>query len=162
MASWPVSAIVWPAGPGSDCLSVLSTGEATALSCVQFWATHCKTNTEELERVQRRAMELVKGLEHKSCEEQLRELGVFTLEKRRLQGHLIALYNYLKGGCRQVGVNLSSQARNNRMRGNGLQLHWGRFGLAIRRNFYTERVVKHWNGLTMELVTSPSLDIFKK
>ncbi|KAJ7412808.1 hypothetical protein WISP_94493 [Willisornis vidua] len=92
--------------------------------CIQFWASHYE-DIEVLEHVCRRAMNLVKGVGSKSCEEQLRELVLFSQEKRRLRGDFIALYNCRKGSCSKVGVGLFYRVTNVRTREKGLKLCQG-------------------------------------
>ncbi|KFQ89849.1 hypothetical protein N337_04869, partial [Phoenicopterus ruber ruber] len=130
-------------------------------SCVQLWGPQHKKDMDLLDRVQRRATKMIRGLEHLSSEDRLRELSSSSLEKRRLQGDLNAAFQYSKGAYKKDGDKLFSRACCNRTRGNGFKLKEGRFRLDIRKKIFMMRVVRHWNKLPREVVDVPSLVTLK-
>jgi len=84
---------------------------------------------------------VIRGLEHLSCEQRLRELGLFSLDNRRLWNDLIAAFQYLKGACKKTGEGLLMRACSERIGGNGFKLKEDRFRLDIRKKLFIVTVV---------------------
>ena len=104
---------------------------------------------------------MIKGLEHLTYEERLRELGLFSLEKGRLREDLLNVYKYLKGGCKEDGARLFSEVPSDSTRGSGHKLKHRRLPLNIRKHISAVRVTEHWQRLPRDVVESPSLEILK-
>uniref|UniRef100_K7F000 Reverse transcriptase domain-containing protein n=1 Tax=Pelodiscus sinensis TaxID=13735 RepID=K7F000_PELSI len=129
--------------------------------CVQFWSPMFKQDEFKLEQVQRRATRMIRGMENLSYERRLKELGLFTLTKRRLRGDMIALLKYIRGINTREGEELFKFNTNVDTRTNGYKLASRKFRLEIRRRFLTIRGVKFWNGLPREVVGAKDLSGFK-
>ena len=88
-------------------------------------------------------------------------MGLFSLEKRRLQGDLIEAFQYLKRAYRKGGEGLFTRTCNDRTRGNTFKLKESRFRLDMRKKFFTVRMVRHRNRSPREVVAAPSLEGYK-
>ena len=129
--------------------------------CIQVWAPQYGKGVELLERAQRRAMKMIRGLEHLPYEDRLRELGLFSLEKKRLRGDLIAAFQYLKGDYKKGGESTFVRVDSDRTRGNGFKLKEGRLRFDVRGKFFITESDEVLNRLPREVVDAPSLEMFK-
>ncbi len=121
-----------------------------------------RADINQLERVQRLATRLVRGLRHVPYEERFRQLNLFSLERRRLQADLILAFNIFKG---EVDLNPSDfflRPPRAGLRGHTYRLLQGPSRLRRRSGAFSVRVVKYWNRLPAHLVLAPSVSIFKK
>jgi len=109
--------------------------------CIQLWSPQHRKDMGVLEQVQRRATKMIRGLEYLSYEDRLRELGLFSLEKRRRRGDLLAAFQYLKWAYRKDGEGLFTRMCSDRTRGKGCKLKEVRFRLNIQKKCFTMRVV---------------------
>ena len=113
-----------------------------------------------MEQVQRRATKIIRGMEHLSCEERLRELC--GLEKSSLRGDLIAAIQYINRAYKKGGETLFTRASSYRTRGNSSKLKDGVFRLDLRNislYTFTMRMVRYWNRLLRQVVDAPSLEV---
>jgi len=92
------------------------------------------------------SMKMIGGLEYLPREDRLKELRLFSLEKRRLQKNLIRAFRDLKGACRKAGEGLFLRTRSDKRRGKGFKLEEGRFRQDARKKFFT------LGGVTLERV----------
>jgi len=127
---------------------------------IQAWSPYLRKDIDCVERVQRSATKMVKGF--LQYELRLNRLKLTSLEKRRQRGDLIETYKILTG---KEGVDphcFFTQDKNRYgTRGHELKLYTRRSRLELRRNFFSQRVVPHWNKLPESVVMAESVDVFK-
>ncbi len=121
-----------------------------------------RADINQIERIQRLAKRLVRGLRHVPYEERLRQLHLFSLERRRLRADLILAFKIFKG---EVDLNPSEfflRPPRAGLRGHTYRLLQGTSRLRRSSGAFSIRIVKFWNRLSAHLVLSPSVSIFKK
>ncbi|GAB0180656.1 hypothetical protein GRJ2_000530900 [Grus japonensis] len=151
VGTWPPARVNPP--QWREVISVLYSALMTSHleHCAQLSGSQYKKDMELLERVQRRATKMTRGLEHLCYEDRPRELGLSSAEKRRLWEDDIVAFQYLKGAYKN--------ACSDRTKDNVLKLKEGRYSLDIRKKFFTIRVVRHRSMLPREV--SSSLEVLK-
>ncbi|PKU47465.1 rna-directed dna polymerase from mobile element jockey-like [Limosa lapponica baueri] len=107
-----------------------------------FWFLLYIKDVDGLEKIQTKATKMIKGLGSLPYEERLRELGLFSLEKRSLRGHLITMFQYLKGGYKEGGDSLFARSHMEKMRGKLMRYGWNRWIRSLTENCLELWIVK--------------------
>jgi len=130
--------------------------------CVQAWSPQYRKDIDCLEKIQRRASKMVRGLQNKSYIERLRILGFTTLEKRRQRGDLIEMYKILTGKDKvEPGKFFHLAQSDYNLRGHNLKIFKPRCSTSFRLHSFSQRSIDIWNRLPREVVEATSVNGFK-
>ena len=117
---------------------------------------------ETIERVQRRFTRMLPGLGSMPYENRLSELGLFSLERRRIRGDLIEVYKMMRGIDRVDSQRLFPRAEMVATRGHRFKVLGSRYSGDVSGKFFTQRVVSVWNGLPAKMVEADTIGSFKR
>lgn len=137
--------------------------------CIQAWSPYYQADKDKLEKVQRRAVNMVAGLRGRTYEQKLEEVGLTTLEDRRTRGDMIQTFRILNGVDRvepSTWFTLAHErdrvgAANTRHSNDITRTVEGRSKTEVRRNFFSQRVPGQWNSLPVTTRQQPSVIAFK-
>jgi len=128
--------------------------------CVQAWHPMFKKDAVSMEKVQRKATKLIRGLKKLKYEERLKILNLHSLQYRRLRGGLIELFKILKGNS-VPELQCMFHVNKNTTRGHDFKLKKGFVKTLLRQNFFSQRVVNCWNSLPKDAIDSSSVQVFR-
>ena len=128
--------------------------------CVQVWSPYTKKDKEVLEKVQRRAIKMIRGFGKLTYEERLLNCGLTTLEKRRCRGDLIETYKLMTNKEVTPYSRFFQLAEREGLRGHKYKIYMKSEG-AIKQRFFSSRVINAWNELSEEAVSVETINNFK-
>ena len=129
--------------------------------CVQAWSPNLLKDMHRMENVQRRATKLVPSLKNDSYEVRLKKLGLTTLQERRERGDMIEVFKILKGIDRVDHTKFFEKNRL-KLRGHSEKLSVKFNRTERRKQFFSQRILNKWNNLDEDIISSTSVNIFKK
>jgi len=130
--------------------------------CVQAWSPHYYKDINKIEKVQKRAVNMIKDIRSIDYTGKLRELNLFSMSRRRMRGDMIEVYKILSGKEKIDKSNLFNIVDSPiYLRGHKYKIQKKCVRTDIRRNFFTHRIVNLWNSLPNSVVECSSLDKFK-
>jgi ribonuclease P/MRP protein subunit RPP40 len=129
--------------------------------CVQAWSPYLRKDIDMIERVQRRATRLIEGFMDISYEDRLEQTGLISLEKRRVRGDLIQVFKIVKGFAKIDYRTFFEVSKIEKTRGHSLKLVKKCSKSELRKQFFSQRVVNSWNGLSQYVIDADSVNCFK-
>ena len=129
---------------------------------VQFWSPHYRKDINLLESVQRRMTKRIQGMKDIPYEMRLKKLNLHSLERRRLRGDLIEVFKWYRGYNKGDVSRILRISNQDRTRNNGFKIDKNRYKREIGKNWFSNRVVDEWNGLSSQIVSARTIESFKR